>query len=340
MTINDSERKCEHMDLLGSLFTFGMDIISFVFVSLIALTAGITAWMKGRNGLIWGGITFFLPWMIFFVFILPVKVPKFKSYLKDQPGFRGKNPVIASLMALSAIVAKADGHVSKGEVDIIRRYITANFRISPQELATYQEAFDYGKTHREEYSEFIKVIRTYHNNRNFILSVSYLLMTLGIKDGSQSMEEERLLKEIILELGLSEYEFISIKQFFVSGIAGGGFARGSWKQGFNGSNGFGGNWSGGYGYKTNGYGSRQKNIYNQTGMADEYAKILGVDKNDDLTTIKKAYRRLAKEYHPDKMASQGMPDDYMKFANEKIAKINEAYDYLKKMKEESPKQFV
>lgn len=326
------------MEILGNLFTFGMDIISFLFVSIIALTAGVTAWTKGRNGLLWGGITFFLPWMIFFIFFLPVKTPKFRSYLKDQPGFKGKNPVIASIMALSAVVAKADGHVSQGEVDLIRRYITANFRISTQELATYQEAFDYGKNHPDEYGEFVSIIKTYYSNRNFILSVSYLMMTIAMKDGSIGVGEERFLKQIIIELGLSEYEFISIKQFFTSGMSRAGFSGGAWNQ--NGYRAYGGSGSGAYGYGSNGYGSRGQNAYSQVAMADEYAKILGVNKEDDLATIKKAYRKLAKEYHPDKMASQGMPDDYMKFANEKIAKINEAYDYFKKVKEEGQRQFV
>ena len=36
-------------------------------------------------------------------------------------------------------------------------------------------------------------------------------------------------------------------------------------------------------------------------MADkrDYYEVLGVDKNADAATIKKAYRTLAKKYHPD-----------------------------------------
>lgn len=314
------------MEIIGSLFTFGFNIISFFFVAVIALVAGITAWMKGRNGYLWGGITLFMPWMIFFVFMLPVKAPKLKSYLKDEPGFKDKNPVIASLMALSAIVAKADGHVSQGEVDLIRRFITVNFRISSQELATYQPAFDYGKDHPEEYKEFVRIIKTYYSNRNFILSVSYLLMTIGMKDDELSVNEESFIKKIIIGLGLSEYEYTSIKQFFKNGFSGARYA-GGFGQGFGG-------FQSGFGYNR-GQGQQSYGFATGSNMADEYAEILGVSKDDDLATIKKAYRKLAKEYHPDKMAADGMPEDYMKFANEKIAKINEAYDYFKKVKEEN-----
>jgi len=52
-----------------------------------------------------------------------------------------------------------------------------------------------------------------------------------------------------------------------------------------------------------------------------YYQILGVDKNADDTDIKKAYRRLARQYHPDK--NQGN-----KQAEEKFKSINEAYEVL------------
>jgi curved DNA-binding protein len=56
-------------------------------------------------------------------------------------------------------------------------------------------------------------------------------------------------------------------------------------------------------------------------MADDYYKILRVDKKASLDDIKKAYRKLALQYHPDKN-----PDN--KEAEEKFKKINEAYAVL------------
>jgi DnaJ like chaperone protein len=46
--------------------------------------------------------------------------------------------------------------------------------------------------------------------------------------------------------------------------------------------------------------------------------------------IKKVYRRKCLEYHPDKLASKGLPDEFMQYAHEQLAKINEAYDTIKK----------
>lgn len=59
-------------------------------------------------------------------------------------------------------------------------------------------------------------------------------------------------------------------------------------------------------------------------MADtkrDYYEVLGVDKNADDATIKKAYRTLAKKYHPDMN-----PGD--KEAEAKFKEVNEAYDVL------------
>ncbi len=56
-------------------------------------------------------------------------------------------------------------------------------------------------------------------------------------------------------------------------------------------------------------------------MKEDYYKILGVDKNATAAEIKKAYRKKAIKYHPDKN-----PDD--KTAEEKFKKAAEAYEVL------------
>lgn len=60
-----------------------------------------------------------------------------------------------------------------------------------------------------------------------------------------------------------------------------------------------------------------------------YYEILESTESDDFETIKKNYRRLAKEYHYDSIASKNLPQDMIDYANEKLKKINEAYEYIK-----------
>jgi DnaJ like chaperone protein len=57
-------------------------------------------------------------------------------------------------------------------------------------------------------------------------------------------------------------------------------------------------------------------------------KILEIDKNATNEELKKAYRRMAVKYHPDKVSYLG--EDVQKDANEKFQKVNAAFDKIKK----------
>jgi len=59
-------------------------------------------------------------------------------------------------------------------------------------------------------------------------------------------------------------------------------------------------------------------------------EILGVKPDATEAEIKKAYRQIAREYHPDVLQSKGLPEDFMQFAKEKLQKVNEAYDVIKR----------
>ncbi|MEA3331910.1 MAG: DnaJ domain-containing protein [Campylobacterota bacterium] len=81
-------------------------------------------------------------------------------------------------------------------------------------------------------------------------------------------------------------------------------------------------------YSRHNYSNRQSSFTNM----DRYYETLESSKNDPLDTIKKNYRRLIKEYHYDSIASKGLPEDMLKFAEEKTKELNEAYAAIKKEK--------
>lgn len=61
---------------------------------------------------------------------------------------------------------------------------------------------------------------------------------------------------------------------------------------------------------------------------DAAYKILEIEPNASEDEIKKAYRKMARKYHPDKVSYLG--EDFQKAANEKFQKVNEAYEKIKK----------
>ena len=63
---------------------------------------------------------------------------------------------------------------------------------------------------------------------------------------------------------------------------------------------------------------------------DSAYKILEVEKSASEEDVKKAYRRMAMKYHPDKVHHLGT--EYQKDAQEKFKKINEAYEQIKKQR--------
>jgi len=66
----------------------------------------------------------------------------------------------------------------------------------------------------------------------------------------------------------------------------------------------------------------------------KYYEILESNESDSLEVIKKNYRRLIKEYHYDSLASQNLPPEMLKLAEEKTQSLNEAYSAIKELKKE------
>lgn len=58
--------------------------------------------------------------------------------------------------------------------------------------------------------------------------------------------------------------------------------------------------------------------------------ILKCDETASNEEIKKQYRKLVSEYHPDKIEAKGLPQEFIKFANDKFKEIQNAYDEIKK----------
>lgn len=300
------------LDILYNIVGFGFDLFYVFFKLFLAFIAGLIAAFKGRNFFLWALITFFAPYLFIIVLIMPHKYPRFNSYLNNNEAFKGKNPVVASIMALSAIIAKADGAISKKEILFIKKFIATNFNLSQTEMNDYGLAFEYGKAHPNEYQEFTRIINAHYGRRRDVLSaIAYLFIMIGMQDETITEKEELKIKDILFEFGISDYEYNSLKNSFTHE---------------NNYYDFYGN----RGYNSN---SSYEGFYGQEeNKAKRYCDVLGVSQDASFIEIQKAYRKIQKEYHPDKVASKGLPDSYKEYANQKIVEANEAYAYLKKLR--------
>ena len=57
--------------------------------------------------------------------------------------------------------------------------------------------------------------------------------------------------------------------------------------------------------------------------------VLGVKEDAADAEIKKAYRRLMSQHHPDKLVAKGLPEEMMKVAAQKTHEIKQAYEIIK-----------
>ena len=70
-----------------------------------------------------------------------------------------------------------------------------------------------------------------------------------------------------------------------------------------------------------------KSQYVQT--ADKAYAVLGCSPTDSDDQVKRCYRQRVQEYHPDKIAAKGLPDEFTRFAQDKFREIQEAWEQIK-----------
>jgi DnaJ like chaperone protein len=58
--------------------------------------------------------------------------------------------------------------------------------------------------------------------------------------------------------------------------------------------------------------------------------VLGVARSTPAEEIRATWKRLMRENHPDSLAARGVPAEFIARANEKVARINAAWDRIKR----------
>ncbi len=81
--------------------------------------------------------------------------------------------------------------------------------------------------------------------------------------------------------------------------------------------------------RTSSGGYRQQQSPNRRLPIQQAYASLGINESVSDAEVKKAYRKLVRQYHPDKLVSRGLPEEMMKKAKTRVREINGAYDQIK-----------
>lgn len=224
----------------------------------------------------------------------------------------------AALLVLIAAVMKADNVVKKSELELVKRFLVSNYgEDKAKELLLKLRDMQNLDIPIRDVCLQIKQ-NTEYTTRYHMLD---FLFSIADADGEVTMPETTLLHNISNRLGINARDYLSIMGRHVNGSYGG----------FGGFDGFGGSASGrASGGSSQGYSSGSSRSYSDSGydggLRDPY-KVLGLDSSATDEEIKKAYRRLAMKYHPDKV--EGMGDEVKRNAEAQFREINEAYETIK-----------
>lgn len=206
------------------------------------------------------------------------------------------NSDLGLFIALVAKVAKADGRVQELEAQLISNMfddICRVFNDKDKARAIMKEIFNEAKQTNDNTKELAELLHL-KLGKSILKRRQFMsfLIQLAFVDNGISEDEDRILRIISDALKIDSYIYDSIKNRFEN---------------------------------------MTKNNSQSISETDAY-KILGVNPSDDMDTIKKKYRKLVREYHPDILRSQDKDDAYIEEATAKTQEINQAYQVIKDLR--------
>lgn len=218
-------------------------------------------------------------------------------------GSGGMNPLqnalrqtvfLETLFILMGKLAKADGQVSRDEIAHVEQFMQKMGMTAEhrlQAIALFKRGADPEFDINPVYQRFLAVCGHTRNLKQVLL---VYLIVMALADGHFHPAEEALLADIAGHLG---YDLSAFKQLLDMVLNQSHFA--------------------------------ETKVSAAAALDDAY-KALGVTKDNTDQEIKRAYRKLMSQYHPDKLIGQGVPEDMIAMATEQAKEIQLAHDLIKK----------
>lgn len=235
----------------------------------------------------------------------------FSRFFTSQDEFKTQAIFFHSLFSVMGHIAKADGQVTDAEIRMATAMMD-QMDLQGDTRKEAQQAFREGKASDFPLKDTLKEFKSSCHGRRDIMQVFLeILIQSAYADGKVDKSEQRVLEEVAEILGFKQHELLYLMSMFEAELrfrqAGAGRQQGGQQH----------------------QRRRTSQAYSSAQSLDDAYRILGVKKSDDDKLIKKAYRRLMSEHHPDKLVSKGLPKQALEIAKGKAQDIQAAYEMVK-----------
>ncbi|ALO41507.1 co-chaperone DjlA [Pseudoalteromonas phenolica] len=221
----------------------------------------------------------------------------------------------SSCFAVMGHIAKSNGRVSEIHIRAATAFMD-DMGLHGEERKEAQNAFRSGKSGEFSLKESIRDVKEVFGRRYDLLQLFLeIQIQMAFSDGYLAEQEKQLLQQVSKLLGLSSRHFQFLLNRYQAEFQ---FRKQrSQQQGQQSS-----------------YHSEQQSNYRHRAEPpslnrDNALAVLGLSKSANEKDIKRAYRKLMSQHHPDKLVSQGLPPHMMEVAKQKSQDIQSAYEFLK-----------
>ena len=210
---------------------------------------------------------------------------------------RTRDAFFGAMFSTLGHINKADGRVTKAEI-VAAEQLMRRLQLTETERQRAIRYFQQGKEQdfnlEATLKEFARHSMLRHELRIMFIE---LLIEAALSDGAMTPAEHAILARSCQALHIPANVFSAMLR---ARQVGGGSA----------------------------YGQRQQ-VPNQGQSVEQSYAALGLKADASSQEIKRAYRKLVSQYHPDKLVSQGLPDEMMEMSKKRVREINAAYDTIK-----------
>jgi DnaJ like chaperone protein len=215
-----------------------------------------------------------------------------------------------ALFSSLGYLSKADGQVTDTEIRMVES-LMERMQIAGEDRQRAIRFFNQGKQAGFDLEAALHSFIKYSAVRQDLrLMFMEIIVEAAFTSGRVTQEEHAVLLRIARALRIPAQLFAAMLQ--ARGVPAGGHGQGS------------------YGQRRYGQSrSYRAASGNTTGTMDQAYAQLGLTRKASDGEVKKAYRKLVSQYHPDKLVSRGLPEEMMNIAKTRVREINTAYDKIK-----------